>query len=137
MNDNALIAEDPPRQRPRGNRTRGPPGTSTDTSPPSIDDPTSVGQAPGSPAASSGSRLPASTNKTRAPASSLSREASTQPAVPAPTITKSYERERVLMNRRSMQSSFSWLYGSSGRHPSRPCIWGYSQAAETHSRLSG
>ena len=37
--------------------------------------------------AGSGSALPASSSSTRAPGSSLSRAASTQPALPPPTMT--------------------------------------------------
>ena len=85
-----LMAEDPPSARPRGHVIAAPVAVCTTVvSAQSADVPCSVGQAGGTDIASSGAQLPASSSSTRAAPVSDNRAASTHPAVPAPTTTKS------------------------------------------------
>jgi hypothetical protein len=85
-----LMAEDPPSARPRGHFIAVPVAACTTVvSAQSADVPCRAGQAGGTDIASSGCRLPASSSSTRAAPPSDSRAASTHPAVPAPTTTKS------------------------------------------------
>jgi hypothetical protein len=86
-----LIAELPPRPRPLAQRIGMPEAVSaTVVSAQSAEVPSRLGHAAGTAIASGGPRPPASSRSTRAPSSSDSRAAITQPAVPAPTTTRSY-----------------------------------------------
>ena len=86
----ALIADDPPMPRPRGIGTAVPVADCTVVVSPQLDSPVrSAGHAGGIALRGCGVAPPASSNNTRALVSSDSRAAMTQPALPAPTTTKS------------------------------------------------
>ncbi len=90
MNNMPLIADPPPSTRPRGTGTGlfaavWPPATS----PQFAGESTRATHAGGCSAPAGGSAAPASSNSTDASGFSDSRAASTHPAVPPPTITKS------------------------------------------------
>ncbi len=84
-----LIDELPPRVRPWGQNTLRPAasGCGVVASSQANGPCHSVGVAPGIRISSASSGGPASSSRIRVPGSSVSRPASTQPALPAPTIT--------------------------------------------------